>query len=50
MLMTIKREQIIKVMEEGMKNNPSVFALWLEGADSTESVDQYPEKEKLAIE
>ena len=39
--MEVQRDQIIKVIEGGLKNNPSVFAFWLEGADSTNTVDQY---------
>lgn len=39
--MKIEREQIIKNVEESVKTNPSVFALWFEGADSTGTVDQY---------
>ncbi len=39
--MTIDRTDIIKAIEDGLKNNPAVFAFWLEGADSTGRVDAY---------
>lgn len=41
--MTIKitREQIIEAIYETFKDNPYVYALWLEGADATGSVDEY---------
>ena len=39
--MKIQREQIIKHLEDSLKNNPSIFAFWLEGSDANGSVDQY---------
>lgn len=39
--MKIEREKIIQAIENRLKNNPLVFAFWLEGADSTNTVDQY---------
>ena len=39
--MTINRARIIKAIENGLKDNPAVFAFWLEGADSTDMVDRY---------
>lgn len=39
--MKIEREQIIKAIEDGLKNNPSVFAFWLEGADASGLLDEY---------
>ncbi len=39
--MKIKREQIIKQLKETFKLNDHVFAFWLEGADSLNTVDKY---------
>lgn len=39
--MKIDRVSIIKAIEYGLKDNPAVFAFWLEGADSTDMVDRY---------
>ncbi|UCC16185.1 MAG: hypothetical protein JSU58_07370 [Dehalococcoidales bacterium] len=39
--MKIDRVRIIKAIESGLKDNPAVFAFWLEGADSTDTVDLY---------
>ncbi|MBI2850127.1 MAG: hypothetical protein HYX80_03680 [Chloroflexi bacterium] len=39
--MAIAREQIIRALEEAVRDNPSVFALWLEGADAYGAVDRY---------
>ncbi len=39
--MKIDRSKIIKAIENGLKTDPAVFAFWLEGADSTETVDRY---------
>mgnify|MGYP001612784740 CR=1 FL=1 len=35
------REEIIKNLKSELQANPHVFALWLEGADSNDTVDQY---------
>src|SRR3989344_3330483 len=39
--MEVKREQIIEVVDKGLKDDPSVFALWLEGSDANNTLDQY---------
>jgi hypothetical protein len=39
--MKIDRIKIIKAIDNGLKGNPAVFAFWLEGADSTNTVDRY---------
>ena len=39
--MKTNRARIIKAIENGLKENPAVFAFWLEGADSTDTVDRY---------
>lgn len=46
--MTINREQIIATITDGLKNNPNVFALWLEGADSNENIDEYSDVDLVA--
>ncbi len=37
----IDRDLIIKKLAEGLKDNKSVLAMWLEGADANELVDEY---------
>ncbi|MBU0648304.1 hypothetical protein KJ855_03945 [Patescibacteria group bacterium] len=37
----IKREQIIDKLKEGFEGDDRVYALWLEGADTNERVDEY---------
>lgn len=39
--MRITRQQIIEALNIGLKNDPTVFAFWLEGADVHDRVDQY---------
>ncbi len=39
--MKLEREKIIGAIQCQLRENQSVFALWLEGADSTNTVDQY---------
>lgn len=46
--MTINREQIIAAISDGLKDNPNVFALWLEGADSNENIDEYSDIDLVA--
>ena len=35
------RETILSLLEEGLRNNPAVHALWLEGADGLGTTDEY---------
>ena len=37
----ISREEIIHTLSTGLKKNKAVFALWLEGADSNNTVDKF---------
>lgn len=37
----ISRDEIIQALSNGLKNNKAVFALWLEGADSNNTVDAF---------
>jgi hypothetical protein len=37
----MEREQIIQIVSDAVKKNGAVFACWLEGADATNTVDQY---------
>ena len=46
--MKIEREQIIQAIAEDLKNDPVVFALWLEGADSNEVLDEYSDIDIVA--
>lgn len=39
--MGIKRESIISTLTDGLRGNPSVHALWLEGADAHGLADEY---------
>ena len=39
--MTIHRQQIIATLQERLGPNPQILAMWLEGADATETVDEY---------
>jgi len=39
--MKIDRTRIIDAIKNGLEDNPAVFAFWLEGADSTGTIDQY---------
>ena len=39
--MEITREQIIEQFSNKFTNNPFVYALWLEGADATDTVDEF---------
>lgn len=39
--MIITRANIIRTLKEGLKQNQSVFALWLEGSDAAGKVDEY---------
>jgi hypothetical protein len=39
--MEISRERIIEAITNNFINNPVVYALWLEGADSTHAVDEF---------
>lgn len=39
--MSVDREQIITSLSEGLRQNPRVLAVWLEGADATRNVDEY---------
>ena len=41
MTIKIKRERIIDVINTDLKNNPFVYAFWLEGADAADVVDEY---------
>ncbi len=46
--MKIEREQIIQAITKGLENNPAVFALWLEGADSNDILDEYSDIDIVA--
>lgn len=46
--MNIDREQIITAISDGLKDDPNVFALWLEGADSNENLDEYSDIDIVA--
>lgn len=46
--MDIKREQVIAAITDGLKDNPNVFALWLEGADSNDNIDEYSDIDLVA--
>lgn len=46
--MPIEREKIITAISDGLKDNPDVFALWLEGADSNENIDEYSDIDLVA--
>lgn len=37
----ISRDQVVEVLSTGLRSHPSIFALWLEGADALEMVDAY---------
>jgi hypothetical protein len=39
--MEINHEQIIQAVRDRAEDHPYVYALWLEGADSTGTVDEY---------
>lgn len=39
--MEISRKKIIETLNNELKNNPAVFAFWLEGADALDTVDEY---------
>ena len=39
--MTISRDQIIDQISTSARDNPLVYACWLEGADATDTVDEY---------
>src|SRR3989344_794648 len=46
--MKIEREQIIQAITQGLENDPAVFALWLEGADSNDVLDEYSDIDIVA--
>ncbi len=46
--MQINRELIIDTLRKGLENNPSIFALWLEGADSTGDLDEFSDIDMVA--
>ena len=37
----LDRNTIINKLEESLKPLPFIYALWLEGADATDTVDEY---------
>ncbi len=39
--MTVSRLEIINQIKNGVQDNPLVYACWLEGADSNDTVDEY---------
>jgi hypothetical protein len=46
--MDTTREQIIATLKTELEKNPAVYALWLEGADSTDSKDEYSDIDLVA--
>ena len=46
--MEITRQQIVVTIKEKLENNSSVYALWLEGADSLKATDQYSDIDIVA--
>ena len=39
--MNITRQEIISILRERLVSNPKILAMWLEGADATNTVDEY---------
>ncbi len=39
--MNITRHEIISILHEHLVSNPKILAMWLEGADATNTVDEY---------
>ncbi|MCD4706534.1 MAG: aminoglycoside 6-adenylyltransferase [Candidatus Sabulitectum sp.] len=39
--MNITRQKIISTLHESLVSNPKILAMWLEGADATNTVDEY---------
>jgi len=37
----IRRQKIIATLRERLETTPQILAMWLEGADATDTVDEY---------